>query len=49
MDTQQNDGKPVIDVMSNSEDNASLVDAAVTRLRKCFASGKTRPYSYRVT
>lgn len=40
--------KPVINVIAEIEDDASLVDAAVTRLRKCYASGKTRPITYRV-
>ena len=29
-------------------DDPNLVDAAYARLKKCFATGKTRPYAYRV-
>ena len=39
---------PNIDVAPTFEDDASLVDTAVTRLRKCFATGKTKSYTYRV-
>ena len=39
---------PKIDVAPTYEDDASQVDTAIARLRKCFTTGKTKSYTYRI-
>ena len=39
---------PQINVSPQIDDDPAQVDKAVERLRKCFNTGKTKSYTYRV-